>query len=648
MSNSLRLKAGQWMALICAGLMLIAFFGLQPWSSVRVPAGGPGGQAGMAGLPQRPAGGIPTADANGMITVPQGIPLPPGLPTPNADGQIPASALPNFGGANPGAAVAQAPAGGANGGSTAPTGPARRLLGSLPPIMLTVFTNPTVLLVPLAALVSLLVTLVSFWKLRFNAAARLITLIVGGLAMIYFITQTLNGGLSSAPGYWLALVGTVGLIGQAGLPRQRPADFRPVAKVEGLPSGKGGGLNLGMNLSIAFDALMANKLRSGLTMLGVVIGVMSVVALLAVGQGTQDSITASISGTGLNVLTINPGRGGFGGGNAQTLTIRDAEALERGLRGIDGVLPQYTQTFRLSSDVDDLLTNVRGVVATYAEKVQLDLGDGRFFNQSEYDGRARVVVIGSGVAEDLFGGIDPIGRSIRIDGTRFEVTGVLAEQEQAGPGADPNDDVYIPLSTGYRVLYQATARGSTADLVSNIRVSVINLDDVDDVKAQIEAILRAEHDLNADEDNDFSITDQRALLDTVSQITGILTVMLGAIASISLIVGGIGIMNISLVSVTERTREIGLRKALGARSSSILRQFLIETIFLSVLGGLIGVLLGVGIAVALSASGVLDASVTWQSVALGLGFSIVVGVFFGVYPATRASALQPIEALRYE
>jgi putative ABC transport system permease protein len=644
----LRSHTGQWIALVAAALMLVAFFGLQPWVVVRLPAAATTSASIGA---QVPAGriAIPTADANGMITVPDGIQLPPFLPTPNANGQIPASSLPNFAGGNAAAAGAppgvQAPT---SGTTQVPTRPGGRLLGGIPPFMLTIFTNPTALLVPLAAIVALLVTLISFRKLGFNPAARLITLIAGLLALVYFVTQILSGGLSTAPGFWLALVGTLGLVGQIAVPRQRPADYRPAVKVVGLPQGKGNGLNLGMNVSVALDALMANKLRAGLTMLGVIIGVMSVVALLAVGQGTQDSITEQLSGTGLNVLTINPGRGGFGGGNAQTLTMDDAEALERQLRGVDGVLPQYNQTYRLTSELDDLLTTVRGVGAGYAEGVNLEIGEGRFFSQAEYNSQARVVVIGTEIAEDLFGGIDPIGRTIRIDGKRFEVVGLLTEQEQTGPGASPNRDVYIPLSTGYRVLFQATARGSGADLVSNIRVSVIELEDVTDVKAQVESILRDEHNLKADEDNDFSISDQQQLLDTASTITGLLTVLLGAIASISLIVGGIGIMNISLVSVTERTREIGLRKALGARSSSILRQFLIETIFLSVLGGLIGVLLGVGIAWGVTASGLLEASITWQSIALGLGFSILVGVFFGVYPATRAASLQPIEALRYE
>lgn len=644
----LRSHTGQWIALIAATLMLVAFFGLQPWAAVRLPTAATSTASTGA---QAPAGriAIPTADANGMITVPDGIQLPPFLPTPNADGQIPASSLPNLAGGN--AAAAGAPSGSqapTSGTTQVPTRPGGRLLGGIPPFMLTIFTNPTALLVPLAAIVALLVTLISFRKLGFNPAARLITLVVGLLALVYFVTQILNGGLPTAPGFWLALIGAVGLVGQIALPRPRPADYRPPVKVEGLPAGKGSALNLGMNLSIAFDALMANKLRSGLTMLGVIIGVMSVVALLSVGQGAQVSITDQISGTGLNVLTINPGRGGFGGGNAQTLTLEDADALERQLRGVDAILPQYNQTFRLTSEFDDVLTTVRGVGAAYAEKVRLELGDGRFFSESEYDSRARVAVIGNNTAEDLFGGIDPLGRTIRIDGTRFEVIGVLAEQEQSTPGANPNNDVYIPLSTGYRVLFQATARGSGVDLVSNIRVSVVDLEDVDDVKAQVESILREEHNLKEGDDNDFSILDQQSLLDTASTITGILTVLLGAIASISLVVGGIGIMNISLVSVTERTREIGLRKALGARRSSILRQFLIETIFLSVLGGVIGVLLGVGIALGVSASGLLETSITWDSIVLGLGFSIVVGVFFGVYPATRAASLQPIEALRYE
>ncbi|HEX2618517.1 MAG TPA: FtsX-like permease family protein, partial [Phototrophicaceae bacterium] len=266
--------------------------------------------------------------------------------------------------------------------------------------------------------------------------------------------------------------------------------------------------------------------------------------------------------------------------------------------------------------------------------------------QSEYLTKSRVVVLGKAAADDLFGGLNPVERDVRIDGTRFKVVGVLGEQD-GGFGNDPNRQVYVPLTTAYRNLFNVKTN-SGENRVSSIVIDVENGDVVDQVKADVEALLRKEHKLKTDEDNDFSIVDQQQLLSIASSITGILTVLLGAIASISLLVGGIGIMNIMLVSVTERTKEIGLRKAIGARRAHILQQFLIETVFLSLLGGFIGVLLGVGIAALVDTSGLLTTTVTWDSIALGLGFSAIIGIFFGVYPANQAAALQPIEALRYE
>jgi putative ABC transport system permease protein len=409
---------------------------------------------------------------------------------------------------------------------------------------------------------------------------------------------------------------------------------------------------------VAMDALLANKLRSGLTMLGIIIGVASVVAMVSVGRGATAAVTDQISSTGLNLLTISPGSGfgggggppgagGGGGSNQETLTYEDAQAIEQNISGIDAVLPQYSSTLDVSSDQERIQTTVLGITEQYAPTRYIDIEIGRYITEAEYNSNARVAVLGQRAAEELFGGLNPVGRTIRIEGNRFEVVGVLAEQD-GGFGNDPNLQIHVPLTTGYRQLFDARQAGSGDTTVSSIIVAVTDLNDVSRVMDEVETLLRQQHRLDPDEDSDFSILDQQSLLDTASTITGILTVLLGAIASISLLVGGIGIMNIMLVSVTERTKEIGLRKAIGARRGHISQQFLIETIFLSLLGGTLGVLLGVGIALLVNASGLLTAVVSLDSIALGLGFSALVGVFFGVYPANRAAALEPIEALRYE
>ena len=277
--------------------------------------------------------------------------------------------------------------------------------------------------------------------------------------------------------------------------------------------------------------------------------------------------------------------------------------------------------------------------------MELDLG--RFFNQTEYDSKERVVVLGSDVATELFGNLDPLGTEVRVENRTYTVVGVLAEQD-SGFGGSANGQVYVPLTTGFRYLFSARSVVGSDYLVNSITVSAVDSDQVDSIVSQIEELLRSRHDLAVDEDDDFVVSNQQQLLETFSAVSGTLTVMLGAIASVSLLVGGIGIMNISLVSVTERTKEIGLRKALGARRMQILQQFLIETVVLSTMGGILGVLAGVGVAVLVNNSGLMTAVVAPESILLGLGFSVAVGIFFGVYPANRAASLHPIEALRYE
>jgi putative ABC transport system permease protein len=520
-------------------------------------------------------------------------------------------------------------------------------------------------LVPLAASVALALALFTVWKPRFNRIAATITFLSGLAGAAYFVIFFAMDALLpipislvnlTSPGFWLALVGTSGLLAQVFIPRPQIDESRAQVKTL-IPKVKRSGLSLTQNLSVAIEALMANKMRSALTMLGIIIGVAAVVSMLAVGRGASASVTEQITATGLDLLTISPGASNGGGGgppgggggnsNAQTLTYADAQAIERNITGIYAVLPQYNQSMDVRSDSERIQTTVRGVTEDYAEVRNIAVEIGSYFNEAAYNNNGRIAILGQRASEDLFGGLNPIGRDVRIDGVRFEVIGVLEEQD-GGFGNDPNLEIHVPLSTGYRQLFDARRAGSSDDLVTSIVVGVNNTEEIPAITEAMTTLLRREHRLATDEDDDFSVRNQQSLLDTASQITGIFTVLLGAIAGVSLLVGGIGIMNIMLVSVTERTKEIGLRKAIGARRGHISQQFFIETIFLSVLGGVLGVLAGIGIAQIVNASGVLAAVITWDSIALGLGFSAIVGIFFGVYPANRAAALEPIEALRYE
>jgi putative ABC transport system permease protein len=623
------------LALLCGVVLIVSFLFTQPWGTPRLP-GGFSLPAATVAAPQnqpdfQPPSGFSAPGRNNQAAQP-----PVGFDLSQLPAGFDPSQLP------PGFNPAQL-AGGAG-------------IGFPFSLILGVTSNPLIVLVPLAGLVAIFVSLWGLVGANRMWQAQRIALGAGIAAAVYFIAFIVGGNaLPGLGGFWLALIATVGLVGQFFINRKAAIAAQPVrkapVKVEGLPT-HGNQLNLGQNVGSAVDAIRANKLRAGLTMLGVVIGVGSVVAMISVGQGATSGITDSIASTGLNLLTVNSGTqqvgpGGRNGGNARTLTYTDFEVLNDTLTGVDSVVAQFNQSFRLRTDIDNMLSTVRGVAANYAETNNLDLLEGRFLSESEYNSRSRVVVIGLSAAETLFGQLSPIGRDVRIDNLRFTVVGVLAEQD-GGFAGDPNEDVYIPLSTGYRNLFDAQVPGRNDNYVSSIRIEVTNIEDMDAIKARIERLIRQEHNLDADEDSNFSVSDQQSLLDIANQISTILTVLLGAIASVSLIVGGIGIMNISLVSVTERTKEIGLRKAIGARKSAILMQFLIETILLSTLGGILGVLFGVSIALLVNATGALTADISMESIALGLGFSMVVGVIFGVWPATRAAALQPIEALRYE
>ena len=406
------------------------------------------------------------------------------------------------------------------------------------------------------------------------------------------------------------------------------------------------------NFKIAIRALRANKLRSVLTMLGIVIGVATVVALLSIGKGATASITSDVQSSGTNLLTVSAGRsfGAPGGGASQQashLYYSDYELLQRGLvNNVTLIVPSYQSSYVIKFGDESFSVSVTGVTEDYQEVRSYDVANGRFITDGDNKSQALVAVLGSQTAEDLFGSLSPIGKTVSVNGIKFEVVGVL---ESKGSGFGSSDDaVFVPLQTGYTKLFGSTATFNGKKTIDNIYVSVETTEMMDTVSAQIEYMIRRSHKIAASDELDFSVQNQTDTLETLSSITDTLTVFLGAIAGISLLVGGIGIMNIMLVSVTERTKEIGLRKAVGATKNQILTQFLIETMTLSVLGGVMGILLGVGIASIVTLTGLITAVITADSILLAFFFSLAIGVFFGLYPAFRAANLHPMVALRYE
>ncbi len=396
-------------------------------------------------------------------------------------------------------------------------------------------------------------------------------------------------------------------------------------------------------------ALSGNKVRSGLTMLGIVIGIGSVITMVSVGQGAQQSIQSSIASIGSNLVIVTPGAQRSAGtavsagrGTAQTLTVADSDAISSSVSDAKAVAPAVSGRFQVTAKGTNTNTQVTGTLATYPEVRNLTIGSGVFFTDQQSKTMARVAVLGPTTRDDLFGtGGNAIGQTIRINNVSFKVIGIT--ESKGGSGATNTDDaIYVPLLTAQRLLIGDSTH------VSSVSIEATDQSAMSSVQQEVTALLLQRHQISDATSADFSVLTQSDIVSTASSVTGTFTVLLAAIASISLLVGGIGIMNMMLTTVTERTREIGLRKAIGAKRAEISLQFLVEAIMLTFAGGVIGIVLGWLLALLITAFANIQTSVTLYSVLLAFGVSAAVGVVFGYYPAQRAAKLNPIEALRYE
>jgi len=404
-------------------------------------------------------------------------------------------------------------------------------------------------------------------------------------------------------------------------------------------------------LSSALVGVVTHKLRSFLTILGIVIGVAAVISLMSIGKGVTASVLENIQSMGSDLITISPGASfGFGGvrsagGSTQTLTMGDAEAIAEQVPYISAVSPSYSSNLQLVVGSENMNASVTGVTTEYREVQNLEVASGAFFSGYDYQRGTKVAVIGSEVKEALFGDADPIGQQMRMGSNIVRIVGVLESKEAMMGG--PDDAIFIPLTA----LQQTVAQPRTAQgerVVSSISLTVSDEEQADYVVEEITSLLRTRHRLGTGVDDDFNIMSVQEIAETISEMTAMLTLLLGAIAGISLLVGGIGVMNIMLVSVLERTREIGIRKALGAREYDIWIQFLVEAAILTLAGGIIGVILGWLVAFFVDYLGIMPTVVSADIVILAVSVSVGIGLFFGFYPAWNASRLNPIEALRSE
>jgi len=400
-------------------------------------------------------------------------------------------------------------------------------------------------------------------------------------------------------------------------------------------------------VSTVWIGISTHKLRSFLTMLGIVIGVASVITLMSIGKGATATILESIESIGSDLITISPGSftyRGFSGGSSQTLTFEDAEAIAEQVEYVENVAPYYSTYTQVIYGNANTNAQVYGVTPEYAEVMNLDLEQGVFFSQYDYDRGSKVAVIGSNVEDTLFENEVPIGENVRIDNKIGTVIGILKSE---GGFMGPDNSIYVPLTAVQQSIAQLrTSRGE--HIVSTIALTVTDEDKTDQVIEDITELLRTRHRLALGVDDDFTIMSMQEIAETMEETSQTLTILLGAIAAIALLVGGIGVMNIMLVSVLERTREIGIRKALGARERDIWIQFLVEAASLTLAGGIIGVIFGWVASFFVQQSGLVNTLVSADIVILAVSVSIGIGLFFGFYPAWNASRLNPIEALRSE
>ncbi|MBW7863879.1 MAG: FtsX-like permease family protein [Candidatus Hydrogenedens sp.] len=396
-------------------------------------------------------------------------------------------------------------------------------------------------------------------------------------------------------------------------------------------------------VKVAVRSLWAAKMRSMLSMLGIIIGVGAVIAMLAVGAGAQRQVLDHVTALGSDLIMVMPGQfrsGGVRGGSVETLTLEDAAAVAAELPEALRVSPVVRGNGQFKYYNANKQSSVMGVSPEYLPIRNFEIAAGRMFTDGEVERRAKVAVLGSDTAADLFDGADPVGGSVKINGVPFQITGVLKAKGTQGPFSF-DDQALVPYTTAMKRLFGM-------DYLSEVDIQIARDADQAVVQAKLESLLRKRHGVREGKDDDFNVRNMAEMVETATSVTRIFTLLLGSVAAISLVVGGIGIMNIMLVTVTERTREIGIRKAIGARDRDILVQFLLESMIMSALGGFIGVAAGVGSARVGSLVSGFNAVVEVDSVLLALVFAVCVGVFFGFYPARRAAALDPVESLSYE
>jgi putative ABC transport system permease protein len=424
------------------------------------------------------------------------------------------------------------------------------------------------------------------------------------------------------------------------------ASSDPFALLAEAPDTRGGGLRVFQTIPSALAALRANKGRSILTTLGIIIGVSAVIAIVALGEGASASVSSQLAGLGTNLLTITPGSTRSGGantgaGSSTTLKATDADAISQNIQGLSGVSPVVSGNAQIIFGSQNWSTRVQAVTPAYLTINDWKIGSGSAFTEQDNTNANNVAILGQTVASSLFPNAQsPIGQLVRIRNVPFTVIGVLASKGSSGFG-DQDDTIMIPFRTGQVRLF-----GSSN--INQIVVQVADSTQISTVSTEIGTLLRQRHQLQTSQSDDFTIRNNSDIISRVSSVSDTLTMLLGGVAAVSLVVGGIGIMNIMLVSVTERTREIGIRLAIGAQPRDVLLQFLVEAVVLSLLGGIVGILIGSGVAVALPVLAGWATVVPWNAIALSFGVSAAIGMFFGIYPARKASQLDPIVALRYE